>query len=159
MRTLLMTAFLTCLAVNITAGGCFDQIEKKIPAGDTITVFTTDSALIRGTLPSVMAAASMLHIKSVDDSGFPRRMVIPISKIDRISYDKPCRIYTLVGLAAGITAGIFAGAALAPEPSGWLDFPEVYCGMVGAFVGGVIGAGIGAEIDKSLTLTVNLKCR
>jgi len=95
-------------------------------------------------------------------SGSAISLAIPFDKINRITYTKanPARgILVLVGLGVGVVAGALAGAALAPEPERWLEFPDLFWGTVGAVVGGLIGAAGGWGCGKHMRITVTLRCR
>jgi len=165
MRVLLIMAVWGCLAVNAVAdtpgsavAGCFERIERKVSPGDTVTIITTDSAVVRGLYRSVMPGGSTMYLRSLTGSGNTDRMTIPLGTIDKITYSKRGRIFSILGFGAGFIAGAFTGAALAPEPEGFLDFSGLGCAIVGAFFGGLIGAAGGAEIDKQFRFTITLVC-
>lgn len=169
MRVLIIMAILASFTTNAAAddlndktASCLSRIEREIPFGDTITVFTVDNTVIRGTTPAFMTGSSQMYIWSITNSGTPQRVMIPIADIDKVQYQKPSRGWKIVGLLAGAISGWYVGKELAPEDkdkSGFFDFSDIGYACLGVMVGGVTGAIIGNEFDKSITVTVTLKCR
>lgn len=166
MRKILILALWACLVANAAAGDlnkkairCMERIEHDVSSGDAITVYTIDGSILQGTGSAFMINSSKMYMWSTTDLGAPQRVMIPIADIDKVQYQKPSRGWKIVGFLAGAVSGWFVGAELAPEPEGWFDFSEIGFGCLGVMVGGVTGAIIGTEIDKSITVTVTLKCK
>ena len=131
MRTLLSLAWWAVLTAGVAGGTpdsadvrCFDSIVRSIPVEEPITVVTNDSASIRGILPAVIPLSSALYLWPDANSSFGSSVVIPIGRINRITYTKPSPmkpVLVLLGLGLGMIAGGSAGAALAPESHDFMD--------------------------------------
>ena len=160
---LFIATFLVSLAVCIHADSrkaatkdCFQRAVKDKRIGDSITVVTNDSLVIRGNHPVFNTTSSILYMRQVTDVGAASHVTIPYSRISRISYQKPSGfrwILTVTGYCIGGVAGGMAGASL--EDDGW---DKIGAGFAGGLIGGVIGAAVGHNIGKSFTSEVTLKC-
>ena len=168
MRTLLIIAFGLCMATctfaETHAGetrDCFGRLAKDTRAGDSITVFTDDSTVVRGSRPIINSTSSILYMRTVTESGFTHSVTIPFDRISKITYLKPSSTragLVLLGFALGVVAGGFVGAALAQEEEGFMDFSRLHAAMAGGMVGGMIGAAGGYHIGKNLAVKVTLVC-
>lgn len=135
---------------------CYDKAIRKIPVNDTVNVLLIDGTVLKGIKPNVMSSSSFLYIR--DTNNMDRRM-IPINDIESITYTKPNRVLGFTGVIIGMIGGTYAGISMAPEPEGFLGFPEFGCGLAGLVIGGVVGGLIGSAIGEQLKITVNLNCR
>lgn len=144
------------------AANCLIRLDEATLVGDSLTVLTNDSTVIRGRHPIVSFTSALLYMKLPDDSGIVENSVtISFERISAISYRKPGLgrlALPLLGFAVGAVAGGFAGAALAPEGD-WLEFPEAGSAFIGGTIGGIIGAIAGHEIGKGHTKEVTLHCQ
>ncbi len=168
MRTLLIIAFGLCMATCTFAEtntgetrDCFGRLAKDTRAGDSITVFTDDSTVVRGSRPIINSTSSILYMRTVTESGFTHSVTIPFDRISKITYLKPASSRAgliLLGFALGAVAGGFVGAALAQEEEGFMDFSRLHAAMAGGMLGGMIGAAGGYHIGKDLAVKVTLVC-
>ncbi|MFH1373540.1 MAG: hypothetical protein ABII79_07090 [bacterium] len=174
MRTLLIVAFWMSQMTGIFAEthahatpDCFTRLAQEARVADSVTVHTDDSTFVGGSRPIVNFTFSILHIRSVTDSGIASSAAIPFEKINRITYRKPSRargIITLFGFGVGSVAGVVTVVALADKGASSFDFKSWDFDLIGvAFFGGIIGGLIGAAggnaIGKSFTVKVTLECR
>ena len=140
---------------------CYDKIIRHIGSRDTVEVATDDGRTIAGINPTLIPASSLLYLKPVSGNIASTVATIPLSRIRNITYTKssPARWgLVLLGFGVGAGAGAAIGVALAPEPSGWLDFPELECGFIGGVFGGMIGAAFGDKIGKRFQSRVTRSC-
>jgi hypothetical protein len=168
MRTLLIVVFVLCVGTCAFAQthadenpDCFIRLDRETRAGDSITVFTDDSTAVCGSRSIILFTSSILCIRAVEDSGYSSSLTIPFDRISKITYRKPSGArfgLVLFGFVAGALAGGYVGAALAPEPEGWLDFSELHAAMAGSMIGGLVGAMGGYQVSKHLTVQVTLVC-
>jgi hypothetical protein len=147
---------------TIADADCFTQLEQDTQVGDSVTVITNDSTVIRGTKPTVILTSSNLYMRRMGETGLVGNVTIPFEKINRITYRKPSHarwILALAGLAVGATAGGFAGYRLDSGEKGWLDFSRLGSAVFGGMIGGLIGMAGGYKIGNSITIKVTLECR
>jgi len=164
MRILLMAIFMVSLVVGLYAetqktatADCFARVGHNKRIGDSITVFTNDSAVIRGNHPIFNATSSILYMRQVTNIGAASHITIPYDRINRISYRKPSGarwILTVTGYCIGAVAGGMTGASL--EDDGW---DKIGTAFFGGLIGGVVGAVAGHNIGKRFTTEVTLECR
>ena len=149
--------------IGSAAADCFARLEKETIVGDSLTVFTNDGVIIRGNHPIFNVRSSLLYMKLSGDTTATKDALIPIHRIDRITYVKPSskgRVVTCLGLVVGAVAGGLAGSALVPESEGgWLDFSKPAGIWFGGLFGGLIGAAFGHKLGKNITAEATIECR
>jgi hypothetical protein len=147
---------------DTTRTGCFERSVHDLGIGDTITVFTDDSDVIRGIYGLLDVSSNVLYLRSVSDQGATTRVVVPIETINKLTYRAPSKarsLLTLVCLGVGVFAGGWVGGKLAPRPDGFMDFSGIACVFSGAVIGGLVGASAGNAAGHNMMVTVTLKCK
>ncbi len=140
---------------------CFETLLQKIPDDCPLTVIMNDSSRMRCTLPIVLRTPSALYLRPIVGKDIGSSVFVPFSRINSITYAKPSPMrygVVLLGLGAGAWAGAAIGVASAPESKGFLDFPQIPCGIIGGIIGGLVGAALGDQLSKGLKTTVIIRC-
>lgn len=141
---------------------CFARLENDLKFGDSLTVFTQDNSVIKGSNAIVNLSSSLLYMKKLTNTRVPSSVTIPLNDINRITYRKPAKGrggLLFVGFLVGAVAGGAIGVAVAPEPSGFLDFTELQYRVIGGLIGGLFGAVGGHELGKNMKTKVTLSCK
>jgi len=166
-RIFLLTVFIFLTLASVADSGdstsydCLKRLETDERIGDSLIVYTTDQRELVGERPIVNFTSSILYMKLSSPDGQWEDITVPFESLDRITYRKhghARRGLTLLGFGLGAVVGGAIGVALAPEPEGWLDMPEVQTGAIGAMIGGIFGAVGGNMIGSRMTVQVTLKC-
>jgi hypothetical protein len=127
-----------------------------------ITVVTTDSTVIHGVHP-VVVAPSLLSLVMVTKSGDGNSMSIPLDRIATISYSRGRESarwqLPIAGLVLGAVAGAAIGSASAPEPMRPFEFPELEYGIAGGALGGFVGLISGFIIGQHIGSPITVTCR
>ena len=140
---------------------CFKRLDKAKIIGDSLTVLTNDSLVIRGIHPMLNFTSSILYMRLAPDSISSGDIVIPMNTINRITYYKPSSLRhgpALLGLVVGVVAGGYAGNAISSDCTGWfcLKLDEA---ILGGVIGGILGLLIGHNISKNMTSKATLDCK
>jgi uncharacterized protein YcfJ len=167
MRVLVIVGLWACLGSSIGARqgdgrfeDCYDRLLQEEIVGDTITLNMRDGTVIGGVYP-VQIFSSSLYAHLTNSHGVISSLDIPLESINTITYTTRSTAgwaFAISGLAAGALGGALIGYNNAPEPEGWLDFPEIEYSVVGGILGGMLGGICGAEIGKHINLRVKLDC-
>jgi len=168
MRNLVIVLVTVCTAAQVLAQStvdssraCFESGLQKAPDECLITVIMNDSTRVHGIFPILMNTPSALYLRPVVGQVVQGGVFVPYSRISSITYTKPSPIrygVVLAALGAGAWAGAAIGVALAPQSRGFLDFPDITCGVIGGIIGGLAGAALGDQLSKGLKTTVTIRC-
>jgi hypothetical protein len=133
---------------------CFDNLSHNVKAGKTLTVYTTNNAVVIGSYSNISAAN--FYMKKIDERGAPANISIPLEQIDKITYSKRFEGWWLVSLA-GAAVGAGVGLALSQDSHSLVGLDDDT--LTRTMIFGAAGLACGTIVGLKIHVTATVRCR